>query len=121
MSWLDRLILLTQTLMQTMTALLNSSISVDCAVFGFDGQALKILLIKCDMPDCEYKLPGSMIYESEEIREAANRVLEELTGLKDVYLKPFETFSNPSRITGSDEWQSLKDQFIDVFKRIVTI
>lgn len=37
------------------------------------------------------KLPGSMILENETLPEAAYRVLEETTGLKEVYLKEIES------------------------------
>ena len=51
----------------------NSAISVDCAVFGFDGQSLKVLLIRRRYvsegvnPD-DLKLPGSMIMETRPFR-----------------------------------------------------
>lgn len=104
-----------------MSAILNSSISVDCVVFGFDGQALKILLVDCEMPGVEYKLPGSMIMDDEQVHVAANRVLGELTGLKDVFLKHFGIFSDPNRINEHTEIQWLRDSYKDVSRRIVTI
>lgn len=42
------------------------------------------------------KLPGSMILENETLPEAAYRVLEETTGLKDVYLKEIESLAKNS-------------------------
>ena len=55
----------------------NSAISVDCAVFGFDGQSLKVLLIRRRYvsegvnPD-DLKLPGAMIMENETLPDAAS-------------------------------------------------
>ena len=69
----------------------NSAISVDCAVFGFDGQSLKVLLIRRRYvsegvnPD-DLKLPGAMIMENETLPDAASRVLKESTGLSGINL-----------------------------------
>lgn len=43
-----------------------------------------------------YKLPGSLIYESEDLDTAAYRVLNEATGLKRVALKQFRSFGSPA-------------------------
>ena len=81
----------------------NQSISVDCVVFGFDGLSLRCLLVRRNGLD--YKLPGSLILENEDIPSAAYRVLEEMTGLRDVFLKELSVFSNPSRVGKEDlEW-----------------
>ena len=68
----------------------NSAISVDCVIFGFDGENLKALLVRRRDADPLYddgghKLPGAMIRENETLPEAAARVLEASTGLKDLY------------------------------------
>lgn len=88
----------------------NCSVSVDCVVFGFDGKQLKVLLIKRNEMEGtdfnnESKLPGSMIYEDESLSSAAYRVLEEMTGLRDVFLKQLHVFSEPDRIVGAElDW-----------------
>lgn len=93
-----------------MSIQMNQSLSVDCAVFGFDGRSLKVLLIerRYYKPDTHLdplKLPGAMILEDETLPDAAYRVLEEATGLKDVYLKQMEIFSDPKRVSGEElEW-----------------
>jgi 8-oxo-dGTP diphosphatase len=81
----------------------NHSISVDCVVFGFDGQSLRCLLIRRNGLD--YKLPGSLIFENEDISYAAYRVLEEMTGLRDIFLKELSVFSDPQRVGKEDlDW-----------------
>lgn len=93
-----------------MSPTINSSISVDCVVFGFDGSDIKVLLIRRNplgefSQEEDYKLPGSMIYEEEEISQAAYRVLEEMTGIRNIYLKQLQVFSNPARVQGGElEW-----------------
>ena len=108
----------------------NSSISVDCVVFGFDGTSLKVLLIKRKYRERgekgdtvvreDYKLPGSPIYNDEDLSTSAYRVLEELTGLKQIYLKQLQVFSDPDRIAPEDlGW--LKETYGFETRRIITI
>ena len=85
-----------------MVRLANNHISIDCVVLGFDGSNLRVLLVKRSGKDenGEYndmKLPGSLIYQDEDLDEAAMRVLHELTGVKDVPLQQFKTFGSKDR------------------------
>lgn len=88
----------------------NSAISVDCVIFGFDGVNIKVLLVRRRTVDPLYdenelKLPGAMIRQNETLPEAASRVLEGSTGLKDIYLKQTSIFSDPKRVDESElEW-----------------
>jgi 8-oxo-dGTP diphosphatase len=68
--------------------------SVDSVIFGFDGRSLKVLLIRRgEDPYKDYwALPGNLVYLDEDIDHAAERVLYELTGLRNVYLQQVETF-----------------------------
>lgn len=93
-----------------MTVETNSAISVDCAVFGFDGTRLKVLLIKRKytadgLSADDLKLPGSMILENETLQGAASRVLEESTGLSNIFLKQTSIFSDPDRVSEKEmDW-----------------
>ncbi len=73
--------------------------AVDCIVFGFDGQKLKILLIKraLEPEKNNWSLMGGFIQADESADEAAVRVLKKLTGLEGVYLEQLQTFSKPDR------------------------
>ena len=87
---------------QKNTPLANNHISVDCVVIGFDGEQLKVLLVKRAGEDNgevyhDMKLPGSLIYMDEALDEAAQRVLYELTGLKNVNLIQFKAFGSKNR------------------------
>ena len=80
------------SVMEHTMPLANNHISVDCVVFGFDGKQLKVLLVKRVGEESgelfhDMKLPGSLIYQDEDLDEAAKRVLNELTGLKSVNLR----------------------------------
>jgi len=86
--------------MRNSTNTYNPHVSVDCVVFGFNGEKLKILLIERTIEEQNFsdkKLPGSIIFEEEDLDEAATRILNELTGLKNIYLSQFRSFGNPNR------------------------
>lgn len=74
-------------------------VAVDCIIFGFDGQQLKLLLIKRDFEPEKNKwsLMGGFLNPEETLDEAANRVLKQLTGLEGVYLEQLYAFSEPGR------------------------
>ena len=71
-------------------------ISLDCVVFGFHHNQLKVLLIRRKYTK-EWALPGGFVREDESIEVAAKRVLQERTGINDIFLKQFNVFSEPER------------------------
>ncbi len=77
----------------------KSAFTVDNVIFGFDEGDLKVLLIKRgEQPFLgKWALPGYFVYPNEDLDGAAVRVLEELTGLKNVYLEQVETFGDVNR------------------------
>lgn len=111
----------------TNQAKLNPNVSVDCAVFGFDGEKLKILLIDRGMqmkqPNDEmlYALPGNLIREDEKLSEAANRVLRELTGLEDIFLEQFGSFGDPDRLTKESDLAWIKSIRAEPNARVITV
>ncbi len=74
-------------------------VAVDCIIFGFDGQQLKILLIQrgFEPEKGKWSLMGGFVQPTESCNQAASRILKELTGLEGVYLKQLQVFSDPSR------------------------
>ena len=71
-------------------------LSVDCAVFGFHGAELRLLLLKWKgMP--VWALPGGYVGRRESLDDAARRVLSERTALRRVYLEQFHTFGRTDR------------------------
>lgn len=70
--------------------------SVDCVIFGFEDQHLKILLLKWRFGEF-WTLPGGFIFQDEDLDNAALRVLKERTGLENVFLKQFHTFGTADR------------------------
>lgn len=70
------------------------ALSVDCVIFGFDENKLKVLLIRSDLKKFQGKwsLLGDLVDPKEELDSAANRILKQRTGLDDVYLEQVKTF-----------------------------
>jgi 8-oxo-dGTP diphosphatase len=72
-----------------------NGVSVDCVMFGFHADELKVLLLKWN--DIDWSLPRGRIFRQELIAEAASRVLKETTGIQDVFLQQFHTFGAADR------------------------
>ena len=77
-------------------------VSVDCIIFGFEDKKLKVLLgkRKMDPGRGEWSLYGGFVEENESLDDAANRVLLELTGLKNIYMKQVGAFGAIDRDPG---------------------
>ena len=75
------------------------ALTVDCVVFGFDEEDLKVLLIQRDLPPFQgrWALPGGFVYLDETLEDAARRELEEETGVSKVYLEQLFTFGDVDR------------------------
>jgi 8-oxo-dGTP diphosphatase len=105
---------------------INPHISVDCVIFGFSTSQLKVLLIEREYSDRignrkkDHKLPGDFITVMEDLDMAATRTLEELTGLHDIYLKPFAVFGRPDRVNGILDRQWFLDTTGMEIRRVVT-
>ena len=101
-------------------------ISVDCVVIGFDGKKLRVLLIKRRMEiDGEeiqdYKLPGDLIYMDENLDEAAERVLRDLTGIKNINLLQFKAYGSKDRTKNRKDLLWLERTTQTKVERIVTV
>lgn len=75
-------------------------ISVDCAIFGFHENVLKVLLLKVEHIN-KWALPGGFIKKNEPIENAAYRVLQERTGVDNIFLQQFNAFGDPNRSDAS--------------------
>ncbi len=77
-------------------------LAVDCIIFGFDGKCLKALFIKRTIhPDMnKWSLMGGFVQQDESVNEAAARVLNQLTGLSNIYMEQLHCFGNVHRDPG---------------------
>lgn len=71
-------------------------LSIDCVIFGFHENELKVLLLQWK-DSKKWCLPGGFILKEEHINDAAVRILQNRTGLKNIYLQQFYTFGDPAR------------------------
>ena len=78
----------------------HPAVTTDSVVFGFDGKALNVLLIKRGVEpykDC-WALPGGFMRPGDEdARACAYRELHEETDVDDIYMEEFQTFSSRDR------------------------
>ncbi len=78
------------------------ALSVDCVIFGFDENKLKVLLIRSDLKKFKDKwsLLGDLLSPNEDLDAAAYRILKERTGLDDLFLEQVNTFGKINRHPG---------------------
>lgn len=102
------------------------SLSLDCVIFGFHENQLKVLLLKMKNAK-QWSLPGGFVFKNEDVDEAAKRVLKERTGLSKIFLQQFNVFGDPKRSDPNFHRRVLKKDGIELsddhwlFRRFVTI
>ena len=102
------------------------SLSLDCVIFGFHEDQLKVLLLKMKNAR-QWCLPGGFVFKAEDVDEAAQRVLKERTGLSKIFLRQFNVFGKPRRSDSNFHREILKKDGIELnddhwlFRRFVTI
>ncbi len=100
----------------------HNHISVDCVVIGFDGTQLQVLLIKRNTQELhDMKLPGSLIYQDEDLDEAAHRTLKTLAGVQIDNLSQFKTYGSHNRTKNPLDTHWLQQAWHQHIERIVTI
>lgn len=85
--------------MQRYTGQKRVLVATDCVIFGFDGWNLKLLLVQraIEPEKNKWTLMGGFIQPDESPEDAANRILEQRTGLKNVYMEQYQVFGKPDR------------------------
>src|SRR5437868_1772782 len=78
------------------------ALSVDCVIFGFDENKLKVLLMRSDLKkhQSKWSLLGDLVKPDEDLDDSAYRILKQRTGLDDVYLEQVHTFGKTGRHPG---------------------
>lgn len=82
--------------------------SVDCVIFGYEDEQLKLLLYPRAFEPVKgsWSLMGGFVQQNESSEKAATRVLLQTTGLSNIFLEQVSTFSLPER---------------DPFERVISI
>src|ERR1700712_2064788 len=88
-----------KTIQSEVQSINRVALSVDCVIFGFEENKLKVLLIRSDLKEFKNKwsLLGDLVKPAEDLEAAAYRILEQRTGLDDVYLEQVHTFGAVKR------------------------
>ncbi len=113
------------------TNALNPHVSVDCVIFGYDFEELKVLLIERNYFDdndhhqnkkiTDLVLPGNLVRDNETLDESAKRILKELTGLENIFLEQFYTFGDPNRVRKKQDAEWLRTMRTDPDARVITV
>jgi len=78
-------------------------VAVDCIIFGYDSEGLKLLLFKRKVEPFrdEWSAVGSFVRPEESVDASAVRVLEEYTGLRGIFMEPLGCFGGVDRDPGA--------------------
>ncbi len=74
-------------------------VAIDCIIFGFDGEEIKLLVIKRNFkPEKgKWSLMGGFLNQTEDLENGASRILYDLTGLTDIYVEQIMTVGKIDR------------------------
>jgi 8-oxo-dGTP diphosphatase len=106
--------------------LFQPSVSLDCVIFGFHENELKVLLIKAKTTD-NWALPGGFVFTEEDLDDAATRVLKERTGIDDIFLQQFHVFGAAKRFDWNIHRSNFKKDGFEIgpnhwlLKRFITV
>jgi 8-oxo-dGTP diphosphatase len=77
-------------------------VAVDCIVFGYENDELKLLLYQRHLAPSEgcWSLMGGFVQENESLEDTTLRVLKQRVGLENIYMKQVHGFSAPDRDPG---------------------
>ena len=72
-------------------------VSIDCVIFGYHDQQLKVLVPKLAFNGDFWGLPGGFIHQDEDIDEAAKRILYNRTKMSNIFLEQFQVMGKANR------------------------
>lgn len=78
-------------------------VAVDCIIFTVDGDVMKVLMVRRDFePEKgKWSLIGGFVNDGESVDDAAKRVLGDLTGLDNVFIRQLGAFGEVDRDPGA--------------------
>lgn len=90
---------------------LHPGFSIDCVIFGFHENELKILLLKLKNVE-KWALPGGFVHKDKDVDTEAARVLKQRTGLEDIFLRQFHLFGDVDRNEPEHTGQMVANEII---------
>lgn len=107
---------------------LNPHLSTDCVIFSYNDHQLKVLLVEREMGNnnktnihSDLKLPGGLVYNDELLKDAAARILKDLTCLKNVTLVQFDVLDSLNRMHNVEDRKWLEQTTGLSIERVVSI
>jgi len=105
------------------------NLSVDCVIFGFDTKELNVLLVERTLSDkdhnsvifSDFTLTGNHVQVGEDPDAAAVRILNDLTGLHDIYLEQFHTFGGTHRLLKEKDQLWIHSLGLNIPDHVVTV
>ena len=98
-------------------------VATDCVIFGFEVDKLKVLFQRRTIePNLGCPTPlGGFVKDDESVDDAAYRILNERTGIKNIYLSQVETFGAIDRDPGARVISVVYCALIDKLKHSVSL
>ncbi|OOQ60262.1 NUDIX hydrolase [Mucilaginibacter pedocola] len=82
------------------------NLSIDCAIFGYHDEELKLLLMKNKLMR-KWHLPGGFVKKTESLDDAAARITMERTGLERLFLRQAKAFGDVGRNTTTEMFDEI--------------
>src|SRR5688572_17238098 len=95
-------------------------VSLDCVIFGFHNDQLKVLMLKWK-DDGGWCLPGGFVKREESLTDSAKRVLSERTGLEHIFLRQFQVFGDVNRERGKKQFKLIGSSKSWVMERFISV
>ena len=91
---------------------------MDCIIFGFEEGELSLLLLQRNFEPAkgEWSLAGGFVEDGENIDDAARRVVADLTGLDDLYMRQVHTYGEVGRDPGERVLSTAYYALVDIKK-----
>ena len=94
------------------TTTLQPGLSVDCVIFGFHENELKVLMLKLKKMG-KWALPGGFVDRDKDVDTEANNVLKRRTGIENIFLHQFHLFGRVDRNRPNHASNLLDNRLID--------
>lgn len=85
---------------------------MDCVIFGFHENELKVLLLKMKNME-KWALPGGFVKKDKDVDQEASSILKSRTGLENIFLHQFYLFGDVKRNTTNHGQMLVDKEVID--------
>lgn len=84
---------------------ISNPIEIDCVIFNFEGESLKVLLVKHidNLGNLNFELANDYIKEGETISSTAQNILKKYIGIDNFFLEQLKAFGYPSASSSQED------------------